>query len=38
VLSFYHQPKSVDDVLRQLCGKILDQFGVENETFARWTG
>lgn len=31
-------PKSVDDVLRQVCGKVLDQFGIENETFSRWTG
>lgn len=38
VLSFYHQPESVDDLLRQVCGKILDQFGIDNETFHRWTG
>jgi polyprenyl P-hydroxybenzoate/phenylacrylic acid decarboxylase-like protein len=38
VLSFYHQPRSLDDVLRQVCGKILDRLGIENETFDRWTG
>ncbi|WP_030904538.1 UbiX family flavin prenyltransferase [Streptomyces sp. NRRL F-5126] len=38
VLSFYHQPRSVDDLLRQTCGKVLDQFGIENEAFPRWTG
>jgi 3-polyprenyl-4-hydroxybenzoate decarboxylase len=25
-------------VLRQVCGKILDRLGIENETFDRWTG
>lgn len=38
VLSFYHQPETIDDLLRQTCGKILDQFRIENEMFPRWTG
>ncbi|MCA1218198.1 UbiX family flavin prenyltransferase [Streptomyces sp. 8L] len=38
VLSFYHQPRTIDDLLRQTCGKVLDQFGVANEAFPRWTG
>jgi polyprenyl P-hydroxybenzoate/phenylacrylic acid decarboxylase-like protein len=38
VLSFYHRPESVDDILRQVCGKVLDQFGIANDTFHRWTG
>ncbi|MBP0458266.1 hypothetical protein [Streptomyces montanisoli] len=38
VLSFYHRPRSVDDLLRQTYGKVLDQFGIDNEAFPRWTG
>ncbi|GAB2965264.1 UbiX family flavin prenyltransferase [Amycolatopsis acidiphila] len=37
VLAFYHRPETIDDLLRQTCGKILDQFGIENKTFRRWS-
>ncbi|MDH5509015.1 MAG: UbiX family flavin prenyltransferase [Nitrospinota bacterium] len=36
--AFYHKPKSVDDIVNQTVGKILDQFGVENSMFTRWEG
>jgi polyprenyl P-hydroxybenzoate/phenylacrylic acid decarboxylase-like protein len=36
VPAFYHQPKSVDDLLRQTAGKVLDQFGIEHDAFRRW--
>jgi polyprenyl P-hydroxybenzoate/phenylacrylic acid decarboxylase-like protein len=36
VPAFYHKPKSIDDLLRQTCGKVLDQFGIENKLFDRW--
>jgi polyprenyl P-hydroxybenzoate/phenylacrylic acid decarboxylase-like protein len=38
VPAFYHQPKSIDDLLRQTCGKVLDQFGIVHDLFRRWTG
>lgn len=38
VPAFYHRPKSIDDLLRQTCGKVLDQFGVPHQLFQRWTG
>ncbi|MEW2544182.1 UbiX family flavin prenyltransferase [Streptomyces sp. NPDC047002] len=38
VLSFYHQPRTVDDLLGQVCGKVLDQFGIANDAYRRWTG
>ena len=38
VLAFYHQPKTTEDLLRHTVGKILDQFGLEHDLFARWTG
>lgn len=36
VPAFYHRPRSIDDVLDHLCGRILDQFGIEHTLFARW--
>lgn len=34
--AFYHQPKTVDDIINQTVGKILDQFRVEHHLFKRW--
>ena len=36
VLGFYHRPKSIEDLLAQIVGKVLDQFGIEHRLFARW--
>jgi polyprenyl P-hydroxybenzoate/phenylacrylic acid decarboxylase-like protein len=36
VPGFYHRPKSIEDLLRQTCGKVLDQFGIAHELFKRW--
>ena len=38
VPAFYHQPKTTEDLLRHTAGKILDQFGLEHDLFARWAG
>jgi 3-polyprenyl-4-hydroxybenzoate decarboxylase len=38
VPAFYHRPETIDDLLRQTCGKVLDQFGIEHRVFRRWTG
>ena len=38
VPGFYHRPKSVDDIVDHTVGKILDQFGIERDLFARWEG
>lgn len=37
VPAFYHKPKTIDDLLRQTVGKVLDQFGIEHSTFQRWS-
>jgi polyprenyl P-hydroxybenzoate/phenylacrylic acid decarboxylase-like protein len=37
VPAFYHRPKTIDDLLLHVCGKALDQFGVEHDLFSRWT-
>ncbi|MGH2373208.1 MAG: UbiX family flavin prenyltransferase, partial [bacterium] len=36
--AFYHAPKSVDDLINQTVGKILDQFNVPHTLFRRWEG
>ena len=38
VLAFYHRPRSIDDLLAQITGRILDQFGIEHDLFTRWRG
>jgi 3-polyprenyl-4-hydroxybenzoate decarboxylase len=38
VLGFYHRPSSIQDLLDQIVGKVLDQFGIEHKLFRRWTG
>jgi 4-hydroxy-3-polyprenylbenzoate decarboxylase len=35
---FYHKPKSMDDLLNHVVGKVLDALGVESNLFERWTG
>jgi polyprenyl P-hydroxybenzoate/phenylacrylic acid decarboxylase-like protein len=37
VPAFYHRPKTIDDLLLHVCGKVLDQFGVEHDLFSRWS-
>jgi 4-hydroxy-3-polyprenylbenzoate decarboxylase len=34
--AFYHTPRSVDDLVNFVVGKVLDQLGVEHELFKRW--
>jgi polyprenyl P-hydroxybenzoate/phenylacrylic acid decarboxylase-like protein len=36
VMAFYHQPKSIDDLLDHAVGKVLDQFGIAHRLFRRW--
>lgn len=38
VPAFYHRPRSIDDLLRQTAGKVLDQFGIGHDLFQRWDG
>ena len=34
---FYHRPASIDDLIAQTTGKVLDQLGIEHQLFRRWT-
>ena len=36
VPAFYHRPRTIDDLLAQTVGKVLDQFGIEHDLFQRW--
>lgn len=38
VPAFYHRPRSIDDIVDQTVGKVLDQFGIEHHLFERWKG
>ena len=34
--AFYHQPKTIDELVDQVVGKALDVLGVENSLLKRW--
>ena len=36
VPSFYHQPKTLQDIIDQTIGKVFDFMGVEHDLFKRW--
>jgi 4-hydroxy-3-polyprenylbenzoate decarboxylase len=34
--SFYHLPKTIDDIVAQTLGKVLDQLAIPHNLFRRW--
>ena len=37
VLGFYHRPRTIDDLVSQVVGKVLDQFAIPHALFRRWS-
>ncbi|WP_433667691.1 UbiX family flavin prenyltransferase [Nocardia sp. CA-136227] len=37
VPAFYHKPRTIEDLLNQTVGKVLDQFEIEHSLFERWS-
>jgi 4-hydroxy-3-polyprenylbenzoate decarboxylase len=35
---FYHNPRTVDDLVNHVVGKVLDSLGVKSDLFKRWKG
>ncbi|MBV8072199.1 MAG: UbiX family flavin prenyltransferase [Acidobacteriaceae bacterium] len=38
VPAFYNQPASIDDLIRHIVGRLLDQFGLDLPGVERWSG
>jgi 4-hydroxy-3-polyprenylbenzoate decarboxylase len=36
--AFYHQPQTVQDIIDQTVGKMLDVFDIKHDLFQRWSG
>ena len=36
--SFYKKPKTIDDIVNQSVGRVLDYFGIKVNYFDRWSG
>lgn len=36
--AFYHHPQSIEDIIDQTVGKVLDQLKIEHNLFQRWSG
>lgn len=36
VPAFYHMPKTIDDLINQTVGKVLDLFSIDGHLFKRW--
>jgi 4-hydroxy-3-polyprenylbenzoate decarboxylase len=36
--AFYTRPQTLDDIINQTVGRILDQFAIETDLAPRWQG
>lgn len=38
MMTFYHRPESIDDMVHHIAAKLLEPFGIETEGYRRWEG
>lgn len=38
MLTFYHKPASIDDMVYHIAAKLLEPFGIEAKEYRRWNG
>jgi 4-hydroxy-3-polyprenylbenzoate decarboxylase len=38
VPAFYSVPKTIDEMVNYIVGRVLDQFGLETPDLSRWSG
>jgi 4-hydroxy-3-polyprenylbenzoate decarboxylase len=36
--AFYHRPQTIQDIINQTLGKVLDCFHIPHQLFRRWGG
>ena len=38
MMTFYHKPETIDDMVYHIAAKLLEPFGIEAEEYRRWNG
>lgn len=38
MMTFYHHPETIDEMVYHIAAKLLEPFGIEAEDYRRWTG
>ena len=38
LMTFYHKPESIDDMVYHIAAKLLEPFGIEAKEYRRWNG